>query len=539
MFIVMDYSFKSLSFLSLNVRGMRDSVKRKALFLFCKRSEADIVMLQETHSTVLDVKFWRSQWGSTIHYSHGSNNSAGVAILLHKFKGEVLESVKSSEGRWVMIVIKQENVVFIICNVYGYNSNSSNKTLFAQVSNNAKLLIDKYADSYILLGGDFNECLDSSVDRFPPRVSRGPIANNLILSLCSDLSLVDSWRFFNPDLLDFTWSNKNLSLKSRIDLFLISQSAIHFVKNISHSVAPFSDHKMISINLGDQQDAKSLRGYWKMNNTLLKDEGFNNSIKDLIDEIFSDLTENCKQKWEFFKYKTRYIAIKRSKVLKANQNQLENELLERLNELSKENITEEDKIEIKKLSLQLDEFYLNLAKGAFIRSRAKWLEEGEKNSSYFFSLEKRNGQRKALTSLNIHGTKSNDPTSISKFVAAFYTDLYSSRFNLSNCNVFIDKIRQFIPKINNTYKTICDSDITISEIMKALHSMKKGKSPGIDGLSVEFYVHFWEYIQVPLLSMYKECIEQKEMIATMKQGVISLIPKPGKDVQFIDALFPY
>ena len=80
--------------------------------------------------------------------------------------------------------------------------------------------------------------------------------------------------------------------------------------------------------------------------------------------------------------------------------------------MSKENITDEEKVEMKIISLQLDELYLDLAKGAFIRSRAKWLEEGEKNSSYFFALKKRNGQRKALTSLNINGTKSNDPMQI-------------------------------------------------------------------------------------------------------------------------------
>lgn len=34
--------------------------------------------------------------------------------------------------------------------------------------------------------------------------------------------------------------------------------------------------------------------------------------------------------------------------------------------------------------------------------------------------------------------------------------------------------------------------------------------------------------------MYKECLEQKEMTTTMKQGIISLIPKPGKDAQFVD-----
>ena len=34
--------------------------------------------------------------------------------------------------------------------------------------------------------------------------------------------------------------------------------------------------------------------------------------------------------------------------------------------------------------------------------------------------------------------------------------------------------------------------------------------------------------------MYKECVEQKEMTTTMRQGIISLIPKPGKGVQCID-----
>ncbi len=34
--------------------------------------------------------------------------------------------------------------------------------------------------------------------------------------------------------------------------------------------------------------------------------------------------------------------------------------------------------------------------------------------------------------------------------------------------------------------------------------------------------------------MYKECLEQKEMSSTMKQGVISLILKPDKDPLIID-----
>ena len=34
--------------------------------------------------------------------------------------------------------------------------------------------------------------------------------------------------------------------------------------------------------------------------------------------------------------------------------------------------------------------------------------------------------------------------------------------------------------------------------------------------------------------MYEECISQKEMSTTMKQGIISLIPKPDKDHLLID-----
>ncbi len=39
---------------------------------------------------------------------------------------------------------------------------------------------------------------------------------------------------------------------------------------------------------------------------------------------------------------------------------------------------------------------------------------------------------------------------------------------------------------------------------------------------------------MPLYNMYEECISQGDMTATMKKGVISLIPKPDKDLLVID-----
>ncbi|XP_040908382.1 uncharacterized protein LOC121191268 [Toxotes jaculatrix] len=73
-----------ISFFSVNTRGLKDSVKRKAIFLFCKGQQANCVFLQETHSDETDVKFWSQQWGDKIFFSHGTNRSAGVAICLNR-----------------------------------------------------------------------------------------------------------------------------------------------------------------------------------------------------------------------------------------------------------------------------------------------------------------------------------------------------------------------------------------------------------------------------------------------------------------------
>lgn len=67
----------------------------------------------------------------------------------------------------------------------------------------------------------------------------------------------------------------------------------------------------------------------------------------------------------------------------------------------------------------MDNLYIVMAKGAFIRSRAKWLEQGEKNSSSnFFALEKRNRKRN-IVSLKINDNITNNPSDISKYVCSF------------------------------------------------------------------------------------------------------------------------
>ena len=41
----------SLKLVSLNVRGLSNFRKRRAIFTWCRKQKADLIFLQETHST--------------------------------------------------------------------------------------------------------------------------------------------------------------------------------------------------------------------------------------------------------------------------------------------------------------------------------------------------------------------------------------------------------------------------------------------------------------------------------------------------------
>ena len=62
-----------------------------------------------------------------------------------------------------------------------------------------------------------------------------------------------------------------------------------------------------------------------------------------------------------------------------------------------------------------------------------------------------------------------------------------------------------------------------------MKTFSKNKSPGNDGLTVEFYEKFWDLISEQLLKPFNESIEMGEMSASQKQSIITLLEKEGKD----------
>ena len=90
-----------------------------------------------------------------------------------------------------------------------------------------------------------------------------------------------------------------------------------------------------------------------------------------------------------------------------------------------------------------------------------------------------------------------------------------------------------IPKLSKESQEICEGKISVEECFNVLKAMKLNKSPGNDGLTVEFYLTFWPYIGGILVEVFNESYERGDLSTSQKQGVITLIEKDGKDPRYI------
>eukprot|EP00745_Piridium_sociabile_P017317 TRINITY_DN26057_c0_g1_i12.p2 TRINITY_DN26057_c0_g1~~TRINITY_DN26057_c0_g1_i12.p2 ORF type:complete len:330 (+),score=21.92 TRINITY_DN26057_c0_g1_i12:2115-3104(+) len=172
------------------------------------------------------------------------------------------------------------------------------------------------------------------------------------------------------------------------------------------------------------------------------------------------------------------------------------------------------------------------ARGAQIRARTKWVQEGEKNTTFFLGLEKYRAKSNVMT----HIKKDNGIT-VSKQMdvlneqARFYSTLYSKTDTDKNIK---DMVSSFVqgeefPKLNSNEAAMCEGLMNEQETSSALSRMKNGTSPGNDGLTVEFLKFFWGRIKTMVTSSFNEAFDKGEISYSQKQGIIILIHK-GKEL---------
>ena len=145
---------------------------------------------------------------------------------------------------------------------------------------------------------------------------------------------------------------------------------------------------------------------------------------------------------------------------------------------------------------ELEKLRKHKMQGNYIRSRAQWIEEGEKPSSYFCRLESRNFTNKIIPSLDLdNGETIFDQSRILSETKMFYENLYKNRIN-NDVYLENDLVQYNFPTLSTKESESLEGEITLAEASNTLSNMKSNKSPGSDGFSSEFFKCFWKYVGV-------------------------------------------
>ena len=297
---------------SLNCRGLADGRKRRAVFQWLKTYYNGIVLLQETHSTLLCEKQWLGEWGGDIFFSHGNYNARGVAILIPKnLQLKILNVYRDDEGRYVILDIEGDGWKMLLCNIYAPTKDKSSEQLdfFIKVFNFIKDLEDKN----IVMGGDFNTCLDPQIDKSGGEVETKSKCAQLIQDYCNEINVSDVWRVINPDLKRFSrrGNTRKGTVQSRIDYWLISIHMTYDLQNTDIKPAIKTDHSIITLSFNIKDTQMRGRGFWKFNKALLKDKIYIEKINKCITELkekYKD-TEDKSLVWDTIKCELRSLTI--------------------------------------------------------------------------------------------------------------------------------------------------------------------------------------------------------------------------------------
>ena len=528
-----------LSLATFNVRGINSTKKRTSIIRSLKREKIDIVALQETYLVkTQDYEEIQRQWGGNLHFNSGSNRSKGVITLFSpSFESDDISILyKSEDGRVLISSLKFEKEHFLIVNVYSPCDETHSKIEFLNdlLIKLTTLTID-YSDASLICLGDFNIALGDLDIIVGAQHHKDTVTslNNFIHTL----GILDTWRLTHPSDKTYTWSRNNPTAAKRLDYIFASELLSYAIKESCIKDIGFSDHRLVMTRF-EFSSFKYGKGVYKLNTSLLKDLQYCKIINAGIAEVETDYqVVDDYLKWEIIKAnasessqlygraKSKIIGEKTAELQKT-LNFLENEFIDNPND---DQIT----AQIARAKSELEIYEHEKSKGAAIRARIKYIEEGEKCTNYFLSMEKCRSKMNTIKRLKTETGRSivNEKEIVNNIGNYFF-----KRFNNSTKTEeeIAEHFREFtkdivLPKLTADEAQRLEADITEAELDSAVKSLEHGSAPGRDGLPIEFYIVFWQRLKRPFMACIRQCEEICRLTNSQRTGILSLFHK-GSDL---------
>ena len=151
-----------------------------------------------------------------------------------------------------------------------------------------------------------------------------------------------------------------------------------------------------------------------------------------------------------------------------------------------------------------------------------------KYNKKFLNSEKQHQSANCIVKLvNDEGDVALSDTKIVDQLKAFYSKLYSSNDPKSlDIENYLEKLNLY-HALSETDSDSCEGLMTKEECEKALSKMDGNTSPGLDGLSTEFYKTFWNELGDLIIDSFNEAFENDMLSDSRNISILSLIFKKG------------
>ena len=458
---------------------------------------------------------------------------AGVSISFHKSLNVTYLDGKVEPGWLLLVKCRIQEKVFVIGNVYITSG------LPAETYREKLEIIDKHLKSLkcenVILMGDFNSPL-SAQDCFKGwEHSRQLKCRAAVLnSFLERWEIQDSWRIHNPHARDFTHRTAHKGDSRRIDFVFVSLNVACFVSDCSIGYVFCSDHAPVHTDFFFGEPSGKRQFLFPVD--LCYSEQFRLQLKENLDVIKKENSQaNPHTRWELIKATVRSTALKfktfQSKLRKEIVEEYEAKIAKVVHRLDSEEsplLRKGSFEEIAQLQTSLDSMFKEGRALKYAANLARWYGEKNKDSKYFLSKFKQDKSKPIISQLITHAGTIMQNSAILKQAHEFYQKLYSQ----DQVILPSDGIDQS-PTLSPNDQRIMAEDISMYELFLALKAMRPSSAPGSDGITVKFYLHFWDLISDDLFKSFQHSLLVGKLSISQRQGLIRLLPKKLRNLLFI------
>ena len=215
--------------------------KRQRLDEWIQKQDPYICCLQETHLKTRDTYKLKVKGWKIIFHTNGDQKKAGVTILISdKIDFQIKAVKRDKEGHYIMIKGSIQEGDITIINIYAPNIGA-----LQYVRQMLTRMKGEISGNTIIVG-DFNIPLTPMNRSTKQKINKETQTLN---DTIDHLDIIDIYRTFHPQIMNFTFFSSVHGTFSRIDHILVHKSSLGKLKKIEITLSLFSDHNAVRLDI--------------------------------------------------------------------------------------------------------------------------------------------------------------------------------------------------------------------------------------------------------------------------------------------------